>query len=316
MTAIKKEKGRSKKGTGEYVVHEFEKSTAQPSFLRQDAGLGIRGNLEYVDGQGWVDEAGHVVEEESDRVLRLRATTKPAAYSSRRRTKPSDHSSASSTPPSSGDSVSEIGGKSESTSSSGSSSGSDSGAETDGSVPDKDTALPDNLEGSEQSAVHPLEALFKKPKKPASQDVAKPSLELATSFSFFETEDQDDNEGEANIPGTPFSSLDFGSRGLRSAAPTPDTAHPSRFSSYGSSGLPGDEESEDDDNRAAGGPVSGEPSKPRKHDGETPSRQQSEFEKTFWKNRADNNRAWKLRRRTVLKEKRQRENKARRPKNW
>lgn len=48
----------------------------------------------------------------------------------------------------------------------------------------------------------------------------------------------------------------------------------------------------------------------------TPSRSQSEFEKKFWENRGENNRAWKQRRRTVLKEKRQRENKVRKPRSW
>ena len=46
------------------------------------------------------------------------------------------------------------------------------------------------------------------------------------------------------------------------------------------------------------------------------ARQQRQFEKFFCENRGDNNRAWKARRRAVLKEKRQRENRARRPKMW
>lgn len=306
VAATKKDKIKSKKSVGEHVVHEFEKTTAQPSFLRQDAGLGIKGNLEFVEGQGWMNEAGHVVEEESDRVLRQREAIKAAATTNDRRNKPSARSSNAATQSSEEETVSEVDEKTETTSSSGSSSESDSGAETDGGASDTGRA-----EGTEQAAVHPLEALFKKPKKPASQDVAKPSLELATSFSFFESGAQDDNEDEYNIPGTPFTSQDISLRGLRSAAPTPDTAHPSRFNSYGSTGLPGDEESEEDDQ-----PAPGEPSSSHKHASDTPSRQQSEFEKAFWKNRGDNNRAWKLRRRTVLKEKRQRENKARRPKNW
>ncbi|KAI9872302.1 MAG: hypothetical protein M1823_008210, partial [Watsoniomyces obsoletus] len=67
------------------------------------------------------------------------------------------------------------------------------------------------LKASKEPEVHPLEALFKKPQKPASsQDIAKPSLELATSnFSFFETADElDDVDDELSVPGTPYSSQD------------------------------------------------------------------------------------------------------------
>ena len=119
------------------------------------------------------------------------------------------------------------------------------------------------------------------------------------------------------MPGTPFSSQDVRSRGLRSAAPTPDTAHPSRFNSYGSSGLPGDEElgSDEEDggqnDRQAGGD---DKTLVRRSSG--PEQPQSDFVKMFWEKRGEHNSSWKARRRSVLKEKRQRENRARRPKNW
>jgi hypothetical protein len=320
LATTKKEKGKPKRQKTRDLavqVHEFEKSTQQPSFLKQEAGLGIKANLQYVEGQGWLDESGQVVEEENPRAAKLREIAKSRPQSKREPAKERDLSSASSASSSDDDDsheaqevskTTEVDSDNE-TSSSGSSSSSESAEETDESASPRTTS--DFAETKGEPEVHPLEALFKKPSKPASQDIAKPSLEIATSFSFFDAEDADDLEDEdAVVPMTPFSSQEYRSRGLRSAAPTPDTAHPSRFNSYGSSGLPGDEDMEEDEEHQPDGPSS------KKQPAETALRTPSEFEKKFWESRADNNRAWKLRRRTVLKEKRQRENKARRPQHW
>ncbi|KIW70923.1 hypothetical protein, variant [Phialophora macrospora] len=319
LGTAKKEKGKSKKmknGDHTVQVHEFEKSTLQPSFLKQEVGLGIKGNLQYVEGQGWLDDSGQVVEDEKPRAAKLREIAKSQPQSKREPAKEPDESSATSS--SSSDDDDSYEGKDVSkptevdsddeTSTSGSSSSSESAEEIhEGTLP-RTTFDFVETNGPE---VHPLEALFKKPNKPASQDIAKPSLEIATSFSFLDAQEADDFEDEdAVVPMTPFSSQEYRSRGLRSAAPTPDTAHPSRFNSYGSSGLPGDEDMEEDEEQQTYEPSS------KKQPAETSLRTPSEFEKKFWENRADNNRAWKLRRRTVLKEKRQRENKARRPQHW
>lgn len=303
MPKMKAPKKSKNKNMGAQVVHEFEKSTVQPSFLKQDVGLGIKGNLQYMEDQGWVDDNGQVVEQESKSVRRQREVTKTRAQSKKNSsTQPtSDHSSVSSSASTSEDEDNDEIEQNDETSSSGSSLTSDESGSS--------TPMSNAPEPAEETGVHPLEALFKKPNKPASQDIAKPSLELSTSFSFFDAGDVDDLDEEPNIPLTPFSSQDVRSRGLRSAAPTPDTAHPSRFNSYGSSGLPGDEDLDEDE------PLQAQKAPTKKLD-KTQPRTQSEFEKKFWENRAENNRAWKLRRRTVLKEKRQRENKARRPKNW
>ncbi|KAJ9638482.1 hypothetical protein H2204_004252 [Knufia peltigerae] len=324
----KKQRTKSKQKEDDHVVHEFKRSTAQPSFLRQNVGLGIKNNLEYVEGQGWAGADGQIIEPESDRVSRQRRALQDAPT----RPKPTNvqelASSDTSTSGSEEDSLTDSDEDSEpgpaanqlddNTSSSGSSSESDSDTETSEEASDEqDTSTSETRNQSVNTEVHPLEALFKKPSKPASQDVAKPSLEVATSFAFFQSEDDDDeeDEGEMTAPLTPFSSQDFRTRGLRSAAPTPDSAHPSRFNSYGSSGLPGDEEEVDDD-RADTRAASHERNEQSKGPSATPSHKQSAFEKKFWENRGDNNRSWKTRRRTVLKEKRQRENKARRPRNW
>jgi hypothetical protein len=279
----KTEKDKKKKRKAQ-VVHEFEKNTTQPSFLKETTSEATP-NLHYVDGEGWANDAGEIVEAESKNLKARRSLRKTITKGKAEEIKATEEESESEE-----------------------SSASSAAPKTPGSVPNEEDAAKD------QPDVHPLEALFKKPKKPASsQDTVKPSLELATSnFSFFEGENDADNDIEEDyggVPLTPFSSQDMRSRGLRSAAPTPDTAHPSRFNSYGSTGLPGDEVMEDDDDsevEAEAGPSSKA----------KPVGLVSDFEKMFWEKRGDNNRAWKARRRAVLKDKRQRENRARRPKNW
>jgi len=319
---------KSERSKHQRVVHEFEKSTIHPSFLKESSGTGRRkANLLYVDGQGWVDEEGHVIEPESETVSRKRRAPPDMVASTNGIHPPSvstSHSSTKSMP----ENAPVLSGRPGTPSGQGED---ETRASADGSNPASDRPVTqDQIKGpsdevepapAKQPEVHPLEALFKRPSKPASQDIAKPSLEVSTSFSFFDHANQDDVDDEASPPGTPFSSQDIRLREIRSAAPTPDTAHPSRFNSYGSTGMESDEDVEDghspdqttadpfdhdDDNAAA------TPSR-RSHES---SQRQSEFEKRFWQNREDNNRAWKTRRRAVLKEKRQRENRARRPKNW
>lgn len=328
-----KEKGTTKRRKGPDVVHEFARSTKQPSFLRENMGLGIKESLEYVEGQGWVNEAGDVVESESNGVSRLREiATSRSKPSAPRISRPSPSPAPSDS--TDNDDASALQGSQEhednaprpnedddETSSSGSSISSESYTTEHASEDGTQVNDTENKGGPTDGEVHPLEALFKKPKKPTSQDIAKPSLEVSTSFSFFDAQGEDEMDPEPRVPGTPFSSQDIRSRGLRSAAPTPDTAYPSRFNSYGSTGLPGDEVDDDDDDKEVDGVLQeGSKLNPGRSStnpvATTPSRSQSEFEKKFWENRGENNRAWKQRRRTVLKEKRQRENKVRKPRNW
>jgi len=323
-----KTKKNKKKAQGD-LVHEFEKTTKQPSFLRSSDSSGPRAGAEYVDGKGWVNEDGNVVEQEIEKVSRKRKAVNEAQsvgrLSTKKRPPPREPSpSISSTSSTEDDASSEDNmpqfPQNDDTSSSGSSSDDESDTSTVTSKAEEDAAAGrDKLTSksiSPPAEVHPLEALFKKPGKPGSQDVAKPSLEIQTSFSFFGAGDENDIENEDNpqMPGTPFNSQDVRSRTLRSAAPTPDTAHPSRFNSYSSLGEPGnddesaEEDAEDDHLLPEGGDVT--PTQ------KSQSQPESDFAKMFWEKRGDNNRAWKARRRAVLKEKRQRENRARRPKNW
>lgn len=138
--------------------------------------------------------------------------------------------------------------------------------------------------------VHPLEALFKRP----PPDSAEPKPPLNTQFSFFGNNDDIESEEEdqdATGPFTPFTARDMQERGLRSAAPTPDTALAGRHIQWN--------ESEDEDEDLHDSPV---PKSGKSGD------EESGFAKWFWDNRGDNNRAWKKRRREAAKEERQREN--------
>jgi hypothetical protein len=303
-TSSKKPK-KTKHGAEEQTIHEFQNTTAQPSFLRSDA-LGNRTNLEYVDGKGWVDEAGEVVEGEPASVRRVKKKPRP-----RKQTEDEDDLQ--------GRTATSLGGLSSSIESLESDSVEKS--EPASNVPAEATVVERRAHrenarlgsSAEADEVHPLESLFKKPHKPASQDVAKPSLEISTGFSFFGP--LDDIEDEAEVPLTPFSQ-DNRTRGLRSAAPTPDTAHPSRFNSYDSARYLEGEESDKADDAAEVAQEHSVSSPKRLRNSTKSAAEPSDFEKMFWEKRGDNNRAWKGRRRAVLKEKRHRENRARRPKNW
>ncbi|WEW59033.1 hypothetical protein PRK78_004501 [Emydomyces testavorans] len=169
--------------------------------------------------------------------------------------------------------------------------------------------------------VHPLEALFK---RPGPARAGKTSLEVNTTFSFFGNAREDsDIEEEGNDatnfhqaintePQTPFTKQDVRYRALRSGAPTPDTTAIRRMKFW-----------EEDEEEEENGNIDGEgvktvtendkskaiSSKDTKENATDAT--ESEFAKWFWKNRGDNNRAWKRRRREAAKEKRQRGNRQR-----
>lgn len=343
-----KKTSKEKRTEDSTVVHEFAKNTSMPSFLRNELSS-TKSAVAYEDGKGWLDGEGAVVEQEGKKASKRRKAAahgieheviqaQPAKSTrSKKVTSAISASEESSVSGSSDDddsddvneesgpirhtTVTGVNAYDDDTSSSGSSeldSSSDSAS---------DSAANSVMEDNEQDmqtpppkpAVHPLEALFKKPGKPASSqninstdDIIKPSLEVQTSFSFFEP--SDDNGSLPPMPMTPFSSQDLNSRELRSAAPTPDTAHPSRMSSIFNGVDSEGELSEMEDDQAKDEPISSRKTRSSK----TNQLQaiQTDFEKDFWEKRGENNRAWKARRRAVLKEQRQRENRARRPKNW
>lgn len=342
-------KKKKKKGSSRQVtVHEFEKTTKFMNFLR-DAAPEAKGSqaTEYVEGKGWVDEDGNVVEEVKEKVK-----PKPAPKTSSEKkeqpapvdedeedtTSGSDTSSEEDTSDEDSDNESEdeavdvkaserpaAAGKVNGTTSEEANNKMESNSDSDSSSSESDdsddeaTPTPETAEAtapdsttkplsidippppSTPKAVHPLEALYKKPK--ADGTAAVTPAEESKGFSFFGDDiEEEDESGDAPgtaVPMTPYTQKEFEWRNVRSAAPTPDTVHPARMQSF----FPGDdvdmddvdaEEHEEDAEPAAAG-----------QQGTT------DFQKWFWENRRDLNRSWMTRRKTAAKEKRHRDNKAR-----
>ena len=311
---VKSSAAKNAKRPREVTVHEFEKSTTQPSFLRDRSITDSKQAVEFVEDVGWVDKDGNLVEEKrrtrrskpQGRVTKSRSILQPVESTNEFATS-ADESASDSQPDDQDD---------DSTSSSGTSDESDSSPESP--APNKDapstTDTAATLDPSNPAAVHPLEAIFKRPTRAASQGVL-PSLEVQTSFSFQLDEGETETDPTAIPPDTPLNSQDARSRGHRSAAPTPDTAHPSRFNSWGSSRrsrslsqqIPDDEDEDEEDETMTPSKVHGLGI--TEEEGEKPKKAaETEFSKWFWEKRGDNNRAWKKRRRDTAKEKRQRVN--------
>jgi hypothetical protein len=179
--------------------------------------------------------------------------------------------------------------------------------------------------------VHPLEAVFKHPST-MDTPVIKTSVEPATPFTFFGP-DTDDGNPPTSAVQTPFSRRDTYYRGIRSAAPTPDTAAPwKRLPILWPNGIHGEDDDEtagdeeadsnDDDTNIPpqelsndSGPATA--ASPNSDDWDAlaslPKDKEVDekgFEELFYESRGEMNRAWKRRRREMSKEKRKRENKA------
>lgn len=206
--------------------------------------------------------------------------------------------------------------------------------------------------------IHPLEALYKR--QPTTTTITTSATTIATKtptpsrpgrietgFSFFngssdiEVDDAKQDEEASDIgagvrdlvpPQTPFTQRDMEWRGMRSAAPTPDTAAISRRLRPWDGGTAGsdddddeelendgqnkedavddddDEEEEEVEDVALDEP---EPAKssllPTLLSTLAPA-EQTEFEKHFWEMRGEYNRSWKQRKREARKEQRQSEN--------
>ncbi|KAK0742939.1 hypothetical protein B0T18DRAFT_430330 [Schizothecium vesticola] len=329
-------KSKKKKNAREVVVHEFEKTTKFPTFLKTTvASTGAKRELEYVEGKGWVDETGTVVEP-----VKAKPVTRSRAPIFKKRAPVPDSSSSSSS--GADESDEEDASDSESTSASPLPKADRKGKvaqmkDSEPSLPQSDSARPKSS-GSpknlsirippatpKDAKVHPLEALYKRP-APADGVTTEPEQTSEKPFSFFDHANDDASDGEAPaattneeegpktqqaLMMTPFTRRDIETRGIRSAAPTPDTAHPSRrFKPWDDDAADGNiaEESEDEDMVGEGSP-SGKAT--RAAGGREEAAATSDFQKWFWENRGDINRSWKKRRKQAGKEKRYRENKAR-----
>lgn len=380
--------GKHHKKSRSAEVKEFTRTTKYPTFLKSmQPSANTRTTSVYIDGKGWMDEDGNVIE--------AATTGKERKYQSHVDTPspsavPMREDSAlvvdgNTLPVGSENHDSEGIEQSEDARSSLSGTTGHSGAINTGDTGSYQTSpsqytiankqpvagdLPSLSPTEETSisativppkAIHPLEALFKRPNPALSQNSAssmttlsRPNVRpapIVTSFSFFDTtsnndlnvakEDVDAEEDEenadahgafANPPQTPFTRRDLEARGQRSAAPTPDTAAVDKRLRvpWLSSGV--DEDDGVDDNDYATGnqhrsfvqhehdeednsfdldpkpssqtePVTASPG-----EGPTASGEQTEFEKQFWANRGEYNRAWKARKREARKEARQAEN--------
>ena len=134
----------------------------------------------------------------------------------------------------------------------------------------------------------------------------------SSAFTFFgdgnnSDVDEDDEVDDLPVPMTPFTTQEFSSRGQRSAAPTPDTAHPMRkhFS------WPAEEEDEGDFNTADSPTRKAEGSGEVDPNAKEETDPNQDFQKWFYEHRGETNRAWKKRQKEVKKEVRQRENRKR-----
>jgi hypothetical protein len=362
----KLKKSKDKKKGKETLVHEFERTTKYATFLRAPGGKNTKGVVEFVEGKGWVDEDGNVVEVVKMRKGPVKIESKPVvmAESSEEESsdeeadigeaeskipdnkaegdsssddsseeEESDHKVVESNIPaskvdedSSDESSTEDSSSEEesdhvqavssskatretSTSSDESSQEEDSSSESEDELEEPQSAIssrpqsssgpgltikiPDSMTSTPiTSSVHPLEALYKR--KSDEQPKSGPS------FSFFEGNDEEDTAVEMHlqVPLTPFTQKDFEFRGIRSAAPTPDTAHANKRFVWPT-------DNDDEDEEEASSPIREPKGKGKEAEPE------SDFQKWFWENRGNVNRAWKRRRKVVAKEKRQRENRKR-----
>ncbi|QSZ30108.1 hypothetical protein DSL72_004628 [Monilinia vaccinii-corymbosi] len=162
--------------------------------------------------------------------------------------------------------------------------------------------------------VHPLEALYKRPKTNADSNSDEPKTEpKSTSFSFFGADDENSGIGEEynQAPLTPFTQRDFEYRGIRSAAPTPDTAHVNKRFSWPGANEEEEDEDDDDDERNSPTPKEAMGGKIIFKEKESEEAPENDFQKWFYEHRGENTRGWKKRRKTAAKEQRHRENKKR-----
>lgn len=357
------------KSGAEVIVHEFSKSTKHATFLRA-SGVAAGSSVvsEYVEGKGWVDKDGKVVEAEvlnrqGSALITLSGAANAEEESS------SAVSDTSEAEESAEDEVEDLKRKTPTppkireasvTSSSGSSSSSEDEEEATAETGDKEEANADSTSSSSDSSapksspafqpfrpitattskppaplhiqipsiestpvqIHPLEALYKKPREDAAAAQNTSTEPTPQSFSFFGNGDDNNNNEDIDpslprhppslsIPMTPFTKQDYEHRGLRSAAPTPDTAYPGgasgrSYAAWSGTSFQDDEDNDDNEDEEEG--ESGYIDSPSKlppdtittTDGAkalaTNGASESDFSKWFYENRGEANRAWKKRR--------------------
>lgn len=316
---------KKNKSAKESVVHEFANTVTHPSFLRSGT-EDTAPTSAFEQEKGWVDDSGNVKEPTSSRVRKLDYRPGKVAGAKEKRKpksqepKPTEESEDWTSSSGSSDDSNSDSDDSASTSDEDSNDGQTkaekqlSPSNTTTTTPNIDAAADQDEnesttkgDGQQQqqqqllNEVHPLEAIFK---RSAPSESKPPAEEVNPHFSFFGNNDDiesDEEEPSGPVePQTPFTRQDIQARGLRSAAPTPDTGLVGRTVKWSDSEddsmIDGDD---DNDEGSVNTPV------PKQAGVD---QEETEFAKWFWENRGDNNRAWKRRRREVAKEERQREN--------
>ncbi|GAM84107.1 hypothetical protein ANO11243_020990 [Dothideomycetidae sp. 11243] len=335
------------------VIHEFETTAKFPTFLKQQQTKRKGGPLTFVDGQGWVDEEGNVIEAVKPTRRRSGPTTRvspispvgsalgiqgiaaettstvvAAAEASASESSSEASSSSSSEFDSDSDSAEEVTAVSISSADSSESESEESDSDSDDGSAAESTSTPEEAASSKSQpaiskahaasqaaismpsppqpttttsepkpspaqAVHPLEALYKR--RPADAPRLAP---IQTDFSFFGSGDGDETlQSSTGPPQTPFTARDLRYRGLRSAAPTPDTAVANRrfFSGFASSRIGGEVENADEDDED----VDAEKVQASVETTERPPR--SALIDDFYAHRSELNSSWKSRRRETHK---------------
>ncbi|KAJ4423102.1 hypothetical protein N0V82_002231 [Gnomoniopsis sp. IMI 355080] len=338
-----RDRKKSKKNKNrEVLVHEFENNTKFATFLKttQPPPETGREGASYVEGKGWVKEDGTILEE----VKSTRPTTVPklqvSSIQGRSQTTEADDDTTSSSGISSDDDDSPSRRDTmtlDNELSFARSKNSEAVIESDSAARPKSSASMRSLTiqipatpTPTAAKVHPLEALYKRQQPNDAGTAATPRASADTELFTFggglgdDMEDDEDQEAQAFMkddssfqgsqpPMTPYSKQDYEWRNTRSAAPTPDTAHPSRISRIWP--LGGDEDTledvqedreEDDIDDKADDRARAEIGE----DGEEIIDKYQDFQKWFWKNRGHLNKSWRERRRVARKEKRHRDNKA------
>lgn len=318
------------------VVEEFAKKKHMIISTESD----VKAAAEYVEGKGWVDENGDIIEAEPPSVKRQRAKDRALqqaeesrrAEEERRQAEAMDvdieepaesvAQDASDSEDAAEDDVDSASAPSDDDDSEDEDMADDASvsnsqqqpaeAADKASVPAGDLANPVSEASRE---VHPLEALYKRVPNTTAEDGSKHSLApINTSFSFFNPEDVDEEEDElvsvpTHLPQTPHTKQDLEWRALRSAAPTPDTAGLGKRFRFAMDGAEHNDEEDSDDDiddemlDNATGTIGGARAAA---DGEV--KEESEFRKWFYEHRGENNRAWKKKRKEAKKQQRQREN--------
>ena len=337
---------KKRKGDQRAVIHEFEKTTKYATFLRGSVGSKkMKSVAEFVEGTGWVDEDGNVVEEHSKKERKSKVLQKSVEAEKIEHGSASEESSevSRSSEEESDDAevvphnafqtlkedspTSSSGSSSEEETESGNSSEEESEVETSSKekttpkrsiLPPTSTSrtqsssgtpsglsitIPESISPPGTGEVHPLEALYKRPRPDSTSSAIKPT---PSAFSFFGADGDDDLDEEAHdqVPLTPYTQKDFDFRGIRSAAPTPDTAHANKRFIW-----PTDNDVDEEEDEEASSPTR-KVSAVAEKDVKT-GQAESDFQKWFYENRGETSRAWKKRRKVVAKEKRQRENRKR-----